>query len=114
MLVVDKLYREDRPDGSKRYFMLRRKFLGKLEDFESNEERKFEKLHLKAYLNAHDNFKYKGVRFRTHQGVSIVDMTEKEVNKLMKRGVQPIDLIFTPEETTEPITTETQQTVAND
>lgn len=35
-----------------------RKFLGKMKEFESDEEKKFEKKHLKAYLKGFEKFTY--------------------------------------------------------
>ena len=37
---------------------VKRKFLGKVSNFENKEERNFEKAHLKAYLKGHTNFRH--------------------------------------------------------
>jgi hypothetical protein len=43
----------------------RRYFLGKLDGFESNEEKKFEKKHLKSYIRG-DNFFIDGYKLDEH------------------------------------------------
>jgi hypothetical protein len=81
MLVIDKLYKETQTDGTVKYFTLRKKFLGKLMDFDTPSERKFEKRHLKAYLKNQDFFNYEGMRFKTQYGVSVIPLTEEDVKK---------------------------------
>ena len=44
--------------GMKQKVLWDRKFLGKLKDFDSEEERKFEQKHLRAYLKGKQYFKY--------------------------------------------------------
>lgn len=79
MLVIDKLYKEQQADGTTKYFTLRKRFLGKLMDFESKAEQKFEKRHLKAYLKNQDSFNYEGMKFKTQYGVKVIELTEAEV-----------------------------------
>lgn len=91
-MIIDKLYKEKQADGTFKFFTLRKKFLGKLMDFDTKEEARFEKRHLKAYLKNHDNFTYDGMRFKTQYGVTVITLTEEEANKQKQDILDAIEL----------------------
>lgn len=91
MLVIDKIYKETQDDGTDKYFTLRKQFLGKLMDFESKSEAKFEKRHLKAYLKNQDHFNFEGMRFKTQYGVKLIEMTEEEAKAQKKQIIELIE-----------------------
>lgn len=63
-----------------------REFLGKIKDFDSLEEAKFEKKHLKAYLRGLDEFKYgyemKLDRYGNEYSAPIVHKVKQILNKI--------------------------------
>lgn len=91
MLVTEQLYKENG-----KYFILRRRFLGKLDNFNNRTEQAFEKRNLKAYLKGEDKFKF-GFKttednkripqwFDTAVGVQRIEITKEEANKLLKKN----------------------------
>ncbi len=88
MITAEQIYEEVQKDGSIKYYLRTRKFLGKTEDFDSKEEQAFEKAHLKAYLKGKRTFthKFRGSEdnrkpavYETQQGLFLVPLTEEEV-----------------------------------
>lgn len=90
MLVIDHTYKQAESDGTYKYFTLRKKFLGKLDDFDSPEERSFEKRHLRAYMKNQDSFNWKGMRFQTQYGKQIIPLTEEEAKAQRKAIIELI------------------------
>lgn len=68
MLVTEKICKEVQEDGSTKYYLRTRKFLGETEDFESDEIKNFQKAHLKAYLKGQPSFKF---RLTNSEGIKI-------------------------------------------
>ena len=91
-MIIDKLYKETQADGSTKFFTLRKKFLGKIMDFETKAEQKFEKRHLRAYLKSHDYFTFEGMKFKTQYGVSVIPLTEEEANSQKKHIIDILEL----------------------
>mgnify|MGYP001615716761 CR=1 FL=1 len=90
MITAEKIHEEIQKDGTTKYYLKTRKFLGKTEDFDTPEQASFEKAHLKAYLKGVGSFRhrYKGTPdnrqpaiYPVMEGVFKVEMTEEEVNK---------------------------------
>lgn len=59
MLTAEKVVEETQKDGTTKYFIRTRKFLGRTEDFESVDQEAFEKAHLKAYLKGNTQFRFR-------------------------------------------------------
>jgi len=94
-LTFKTVYAEQDKDGNTAFFMLRRKFLGRLDNFFNVDERAFEKRNLRAYLKGKSIFTYgtepthwntkQPQRFKVAEGVAIEYLTPKQVKKLSKR-----------------------------
>lgn len=95
MTAIDTLHEEKQRDGSVKYFIRRRKFLGKISEFDTKEEERFEKKHLKAYLLGKESFisGYKSnskdarvpVWTKVKQGILLLPITEEERNKIKEK-----------------------------
>ena len=97
MIAAEKVYEEIQKDGTTKYFIRTRKFLGKTEDFNSRDEEAFEKKHLKAYLRGHKEFRHlynleKGrtvpAWYTVQQGVTVTEITPEQAEKSKQRLVE--------------------------
>lgn len=68
MITTEKVIEQLQSDGTIKYFIRKRQFLGKTDNFETNDERSFEKRHLKAYLNGDKEFRFRYKTVTTHLG----------------------------------------------
>ncbi len=59
MIHTEKVIEEVQADGTTKYYIRTRKFLGRTEDFESKDQEAFEKAHLRAYLKGAQQFKFR-------------------------------------------------------
>ncbi len=101
MISAESIYEDKQQDGTIKYFLRTRKFLGKTEDFNDKEEQKFEKKHLKAYLKGQQIFNAKVevknpeakendpkqyiYKHKVQEGLHLVPITEEEAHEYKNR-----------------------------
>ena len=105
MLTFKKVYVEKAADETLSFFMLRKKFLGRINMFYNKAEQAYEKKHLKAYLKGNEQFQYgtKPTQWGTKQpqmftmaaGAEITYITEKQAKTELRRGTK-FEFIQTP------------------
>ena len=90
MLYKERVFQRPDKDGKPEYFIVRRKFLGKLENFIDKEDKALEKKHLKAYLRGYTSFRhgYKTVNslrvpkwFNVQEGIAVIPISEEEAKR---------------------------------
>src|SRR5690242_18676364 len=95
MLTKEKIYSRENKAGQIEYFVVRKKFLGKTEDFIDKMEERFEKKHLRAYLKGKSTFRYgfhtdnsqtRQISWhKVKQSINVILMTEEDVKKCTER-----------------------------
>lgn len=98
MITTEKVIEQLQSDGTIKYFIRTRQFLGKTGDFKTRDEQSFENRHLKAYLHGDKSFRfrYKTVTsnlgdkreiawFDVKEDQRMVEITAAEVDQLNKK-----------------------------
>lgn len=95
MTQIDTLKEVKQKDDSIKYYIRRRKFLGKTEDFDSKEEEKYEKKHLQAYLKGKEIFRfgYRAIKdgrepafYKVQEGLMLIEISKEQAEAMKTKA----------------------------
>lgn len=89
---TQKVFVKDLDDKSREYFYTTKVFLGKLDNFDSKNDKAFEDRHLKSYLKGNERFQYKKSWFDVQKGVRIHKLDAAKVDSYIANSHKPINV----------------------